>query len=113
MTKITEMIPNNMPEWAWKAMKEGQLFNEVFKRIKRLEEESIHGLKKKSIGFIPYSHFNPPELINFRMPIINIDKVSVKGANNECLLNIHLSGIDGLIQINLATIILDCMKTKE
>lgn len=33
-TKITEIIPDNTPEWAIKAMAEGQLFNEIVRREK-------------------------------------------------------------------------------
>ena len=31
-TKITEIIPDNLPEWAIKAMAEWQLFNEIVRR---------------------------------------------------------------------------------
>lgn len=39
MPKITEMIPDNMPEWAREAMVDGQLFNITFGRIRVLEEK--------------------------------------------------------------------------
>jgi len=32
-TKITEIIPENMPDWAREAMNEGQLWNRVFAKI--------------------------------------------------------------------------------
>lgn len=37
MTNITEIIPDNMPDWMIKSMADGQLFNEVIKR----EEQCI------------------------------------------------------------------------
>lgn len=37
MDKITEIIPDDIPEWARKAMDEGQLWNKVFERIEELE----------------------------------------------------------------------------
>jgi hypothetical protein len=37
MTEITEIIPDDLPDWAVKAMAEGQLFNVVFDRIRKLE----------------------------------------------------------------------------
>lgn len=41
MTNITEIIPDNMPEWMIKAMADGQLFNEVIKRVEQQEKECI------------------------------------------------------------------------
>ncbi len=35
--EIIEIIPDNLPEWAIKAMAEGQLFNVTFDRIRKLE----------------------------------------------------------------------------
>jgi hypothetical protein len=37
MMAITEMIPDDLPEWAIKAMAEGQLFTVTFDRIRKLE----------------------------------------------------------------------------
>jgi hypothetical protein len=37
--KITEIIPDNMPEWMREAMAEGQYFNRTLARIIELEEE--------------------------------------------------------------------------
>jgi len=37
MTKITEIIPDDLPDWAIKAMAEGQFFNVVSKKIKKLD----------------------------------------------------------------------------
>ena len=42
---ITEIIPDDMPEWSIEAMAEGQLFNAVFKKIKELET-SIENIKE-------------------------------------------------------------------
>lgn len=38
MNKITEIIPNDMPEWMRDAMDEGQLFNTVIGRFKALQD---------------------------------------------------------------------------
>jgi len=38
MDKITEIIPDDMPEWAWEAMDRGQLFNVMLDKIKNYEE---------------------------------------------------------------------------
>lgn len=38
MTHITEIIPDDYPEWAKKAMDEGQFFNVVCERFKKHEE---------------------------------------------------------------------------
>jgi len=37
MNKITEIIPDDMPEWAKEAMAGGQLWNRVFGRIEELQ----------------------------------------------------------------------------
>jgi hypothetical protein len=37
--EITEIIPDDLPDWAIKAMAEGQLFTVTFERIKRLEAQ--------------------------------------------------------------------------
>lgn len=37
MNTITEIIPDDMPEWAKQAMDEGQFFNVVCERLKELE----------------------------------------------------------------------------
>ncbi len=37
MSKIFEIIPDDMPEWAREAMEDGQLWNRVFARINELE----------------------------------------------------------------------------
>ena len=41
MSEITEIIPDDLPDWAIKAMAEGQLFNVTFARIRALEAEEI------------------------------------------------------------------------
>lgn len=37
MPKLTEIIPDNIPEWAKDLMAEGQLFNGMFEKLKRLQ----------------------------------------------------------------------------
>ncbi len=39
MTHITEILPDDAPEWAIKAMAEGQLFRVCFNRDKELREK--------------------------------------------------------------------------
>jgi hypothetical protein len=39
MTTITEIIPDDAPDWAIEAMAEGQLFRTCFKRDKELREK--------------------------------------------------------------------------
>lgn len=39
MKYITEIIPDNMPEWMKDSMDKGQLFNHVIKRVKELEDQ--------------------------------------------------------------------------
>ena len=46
MTKIIEIIPDDLPEWAIEAMAEGQLFTVTFEKIMALEAE-IDRLKKE------------------------------------------------------------------
>jgi len=41
MNKITEIIPDDMPEWAKEAMADGQLWNRVFGRIEELQDFCI------------------------------------------------------------------------
>ena len=36
---ITETIPDDIPDWAIKAMAEGQLFSITFERVRKLEAE--------------------------------------------------------------------------
>jgi len=38
MTNITEIIPDNMPEWMQTAMDSGQLFNETVKYVERMHK---------------------------------------------------------------------------
>lgn len=38
MGKITEIIPSELPEWAVEAIENGQLFNEMLRRINRAEK---------------------------------------------------------------------------
>lgn len=40
MTKIVEIIPKDLPDWAVKAMEEGQLFNVMLKKINKLRQTS-------------------------------------------------------------------------
>jgi len=40
METITEIIPDDMPDWAREAMLAGILFDTVFKRISYLEKEN-------------------------------------------------------------------------
>ena len=37
---ISEIIPDDLPDWAAKAMAEGQLFNVTFDRIKKIESDN-------------------------------------------------------------------------
>jgi len=39
MEKIIEIIPDNLPEWAVEAMKNGQLFKTMLERIRELESK--------------------------------------------------------------------------
>ena len=39
MTKITEIIPDNLPDWAIEAMSDGQLFAVTFDRIQAADKE--------------------------------------------------------------------------
>lgn len=40
-TKITEIIPEDMPQWAKDAMDRGQLFNELLQKIEDARNEAI------------------------------------------------------------------------
>jgi len=46
MTKITEIIPDDLPDWAIDAMAEGQFFNVVAERLKS-DEAEIEWLKQE------------------------------------------------------------------
>ena len=37
MVTITEIIPNDLPDWAWDAINKGQLWNTVFKKLADIE----------------------------------------------------------------------------
>jgi len=37
MPKITEIIPNDIPDWAQKAMEEGQFFNVAINLVEKLK----------------------------------------------------------------------------
>jgi len=39
MNKLTETIPDDMPEWAIEAMAEGRLFNKTFAVVAELEKQ--------------------------------------------------------------------------
>jgi len=39
MTKIVEILPNDLPEWAIEAMDKGQLFSTMLAKIKYLEKQ--------------------------------------------------------------------------
>ena len=45
MSKITEIIPDNLPEWAIEAMANGQLFNEMLNRINKAEKTLLNAKK--------------------------------------------------------------------
>ena len=40
-TKVTEIIPNNIPQWAKDAMDRGQLFNEIIKHVEEARSSAI------------------------------------------------------------------------
>lgn len=40
-TKITEIIPDDIPQWASDAMDRGQLFNEIVKQVDKARGEAI------------------------------------------------------------------------
>lgn len=40
-THITEMIPDDRPQWMNDAMNRGQLFNEVIAKVKDLKDKNI------------------------------------------------------------------------
>jgi len=40
-TKITEIIPDDIPQWAKDAMDRGQLFNEMVKQVENARSEAI------------------------------------------------------------------------
>ena len=53
MDNITEIIPDDMPQWMKDAMDEGQLFNKVCERIKEAEnrnEKFFHAGFHRGIG---------------------------------------------------------------
>lgn len=41
MTNITEIIPEDIPEWAKDAMDRGQLFNELVKQVENARMEGV------------------------------------------------------------------------
>lgn len=42
MNKIIEIMPDDMPEWAQKAMDEGRLFSTCIERCEKLEREKLN-----------------------------------------------------------------------
>lgn len=67
--KITEIIPDDLPEWAIKAMAEGQLFKVTFDRIRKLEERKMKvflggtcnesSWRNRIITMLDIEYFNP------------------------------------------------------
>jgi len=49
-TKITEMLPRNMPAWADKAMMEGTFFHEALRRIEQAEASALKGREEAFIA---------------------------------------------------------------
>lgn len=50
MDKITEIIPDDMPDWLMEAFNRGQFFRVVIERIKELEKE-VKELKLQRCSF--------------------------------------------------------------
>ena len=50
MIKITEIIPDDLPEWAVEAMENGQLFNEMRSRIIKAENALMVARKQFYYG---------------------------------------------------------------
>ncbi|PUB87054.1 MAG: hypothetical protein DBP02_02075 [gamma proteobacterium symbiont of Ctena orbiculata] len=51
MPKVTEIVPDDMPDWAKKAFDDGQFFNKACKAMNSLEE--IREIYAGMDGFIP------------------------------------------------------------